>query len=410
MEEKSILFKIWKFPKLSETFIVNQVITAINLGFNVKILVEDFDDSAQIYYKEIFERYQLRGKIIHENYRIPENRVLRYCKALILLIVNIKYLIKLRAFIKEYARFELRQIFMFNFFKSLHSFNVVHIQYGTNAKPLDILKKIKFFPPKIIVSFHGHDLYFPINGRIPNNGYYNRLFEKADKLIVNTPFLKRKLLELNAPNKKIEIIPVPVNTEFFKPHPTKNQSGVINLVTVGRLDELKGQVWGLKTIKELVEKGYKVSYTIVGEGVKKRFLENEVKCMKIEKYVVFKGALSQTKVLKILQRSDIFLMTSITSSNGMQESQGLVTAEAQACGLPVVAFDSGGIKYTLKDGYSGFLCPEKDLDCFISKIEHLINNRELRNEMSADGIQFIYERFSRHRIDGEWNKIYRNLC
>ena len=63
---KTIIFKIWKFPHLSETFITSQIIIAIKCGFDVKILVKEilpFNESKQV---ELIVKYGLGDKLIIE--------------------------------------------------------------------------------------------------------------------------------------------------------------------------------------------------------------------------------------------------------------------------------------------------------------------------------------------------------
>ena len=90
----------------------------------------------------------------------------------------------------------------------------------------------------------------------------------------------------------------------------------------------------------------------------------------------------------------------------MKESQGWVSAEAQACVLPAVAFDSGGVKYTLIDGETGFLCKEKDIECYTEKIELLIRNDSLRKKMGIDAVQFIERKYSENSVLNKWRNIY----
>jgi len=141
------------------------------------------------------------------------------------------------------------------------------------------LKSIGFFKSRIITSFHGHDLNFPINNRIPEEGYYNNLFEVADVLVSNTPFLKSKLKDLKAPENKIRTLPVAVDTTFFKPYNVTTRNKKLRFITVGRLDELKGQDYGLKVVKELIEKGLELEYILVGSGVNELRLKGFVKEM-----------------------------------------------------------------------------------------------------------------------------------
>lgn len=404
---KTILFKIWKFPQLSETFIVNQVVLAIRLGYEVQILVGEFLDISRNGSLQLFEQYNLKDKIIIEDYKVPSSKFHRILMAGYLILKNIRYLTKLRRFYKESQKKGLIPLYEFCFYKKFRGIDFIHIQFGTNKHPVDILKKAGFLKSKIIVSFHGHDLHFPINKRIPNNGYYDTLFNHADCLIVNTPFLDKKLIALKAPKEKIKVIPVAVNTEFFKPIQKEKHSNSIQLLTVGRLDELKGQKYGIDVVNKLVSSGYNVEYHIAGQGSWLEILQSHVQKLGLDKYVFFTGAVSSEQVKELMQKADIFLMTSVTNSEGMAESQGLVTAEAQACGLPIVAFDSGGIRYTLQEGKTGFLCAEKDLDCYTSKIERLIVEEDLRIKMRNNAVEFILKNYSDNSVKEKWKKIYQ---
>ena len=173
---KTIIFKILKFPHLSETFILNQIITAINCGFEVKLLLTEvlsFEASKQT---KLLEKYNIGEKIIIEDYKIPENKICRFfkwCYLLLISIIDIKYII---SFYKHKNSFSLTWLFQFVFYKKHAKVSVFHIQYGTAKSLVDVLKKINFIKANVVVSFHGHDVFFPINGFIPNHGYYDCLF------------------------------------------------------------------------------------------------------------------------------------------------------------------------------------------------------------------------------------------
>jgi len=403
---KSILFKVWKFPQLSETFIVNQIVTTIKLGYEVRILTEEICDISKNANQNLFWQYELEDKLILEDYNIPETKIRRVLKSMSLIITRLDLLKPLLLFYRYSNRKGFFPIFQFFFYDSLRDYEIIHIQFGTNKDPVDVLKKIGFQKSRIIVSFHGHDLHFPIDNRIPAEGYYDSLFEEADFLICNTPFLRSKLKDLKAPENKIRIIPVVVDTDFFKPSGFHRNKIKLRLITVGRLDELKGQEYGVKAVNSLINKGVAVEYILVGTGIYEERLKKMVDELGLTKSVFFTGKTKPEEVLKLLQSADIFLMTSVTNEAGMQESQGLVTAEAQASGLPVVAFDTGGVKYTLKDGKTGFLCKEKDVVDFASKIESLITNPALREQMGKKAREFIEKEYSEISVMNKWKDIY----
>lgn len=407
-EKKNILFKVWKFPILSETFILSQIITAIECGFEVKILIEDLLDLNT--HGDLIEKYDIKHKIIFEDYKVPENRILRYIKAVWLIFRNFPHIFKLVKFVNAHKKIELKHIYKFHFYSKFRKFDIVHVQYGTNGRPLDLLKKINFFSSKLVVSFHGHDLFFPINGIIENNGYYDLLFDQSDLLVANTDYLKDLLQNLGAPKNKIIVLPVSVNTNFFKKIKTSRPTQKsFNLITVGRLEVFKGQKFGLECVRILKERGFNVHYTLVGTGSQDEKLKDLVKEYGLCNDVTFTGKRSQTAIREILQEQDLFLMTSVKDLNYGVETQGLVTAEAQACGVPVVAFDSGGVKYTVLDGISGYVVLEGNIDAMVTRIESLINDLELRKKMGKEAQKFIKKNYSEEVISKQWINLYHAL-
>lgn len=406
---KKLIFKIGQFPHLSETFILAQIITAINCGYEVKILVSellDFENSKQL---ELIEKYDIEKKIILENYNIPNNKVVRLLKWIVILGLNFKNLKQIIQYHNENKKFSLTWLYQWFFYQKFKDVSVFHVQYGTNSKPLDILKKTGF-KPQVIVTFHGHDAFFPINGYIPNNGYYANLFKYADLITANTPYLADKIIGLGCSKELLSIIPVGVDTDFFYPNKEiKTFHKTLKLITVGRLDKVKGQEFCISAVANLIRKGVDVTLTIIGEGAEHKSLEKLIVKHQLEEKVFLKGKKSQLEVRQELWEHDVYLLTAVALTDGRREAQGLATLEAQACGLPVIVFDSGGVKYTLEDGISGFVCDEFDVDAVVEKSIKFIEEPVLLSKMSLQAINFVNENFSKKIIDQKWKMIYNNL-
>ncbi len=408
-QEKTILFRMWRFPGYCETFIISQIIIAIKCGYKVQILVEDLNEFKKGIHKEVVEEFEIYEKIVEEDYKIPKSKILRIMKATGLFLINFICFFHFVKFLKYSKGSTIEMIYQFNFLRKLNSYDIIHVQYGTNVKPLDVLKELGILKSKIVVSFHGHDLYFPINGRIPNNGYYDRTFKYADLLVANTFYLKSLLINLGASEEKIKTIPVSVDTNFFYPIKRSKNKGPIKIITVGRLEVFKGQNFGVECISRLIEKGYNVHFMLIGDGTQKDYLQKLVRKKKLENHITLAGRKTQEEVRGFLREQDIFLMTSITDPDYGVESQGLVTAEAQASGLPVIAFDSGGVKYTFENGKTGFLVPEGDVKEMVNKIEKVIQNDQLREQMSKAAVRYIDINFSQKRINKNWCQVYNAL-
>lgn len=404
---RTILFKLNQFPNLSETFILAQIILAIDSGFKVKIVVSQLLDIEGSRLEELIYKYSICNLIVIEDFRIPKSRVLRLISAVYLFFLNLKYLKKLILYYKEQEIINLSSVHQFHFYRKFKEYDIVHVQYGTNTWPMDVLKKIGLLGSKLIVSFHGHDAFFPINGHIPNNGYYDKLFNYGDLVIANTAYLANELLKLGCPHHKIQIIPVGVDTSFFvKGETTKTPQAIFNLISVGRLEKVKGHEYAIQVAELLSKKGCKISLIIIGEGSERGKLEKIILSKNLEGVVKLVGKKSPLEVRDMLRSSDVFIFTSVATKFNRRETQGLATIEAQACGLPVVVFDSGGVKYTLMDNVTGYIVPEYDVNLMSERVEQLFNNPKLTKKMGIAAISFVEEQFSQNQIKAKWAKAY----
>ena len=409
MHKRKIVFKVPEFPHLTETFIVAQIVTAIKLGYEIEILVRKRIEESTNLRSNLIEEYGLLKKVIIEDYKIPKNRILRYIKWILLLVINVAHFNNILSYHKEQSKFSLTCLFQWVFYNRFIEADLFHVQYGTNSNPLATLKKTGF-KPALIVTFHGHDAFFPISGYIHNNGYYDNLFKYGNLITANTPYLAEKIIDLGCPKEKLKIIPVGVDTDFFYSNNDKKKcSDTLKLITVGRLHEMKGQVYCIEAVRILINKGIDVTLTIIGEGAERITLEKLIIEYQLESKVFLSGKKSQEEVRRALWESDVYMLTGQATMNGLRESQGLATLEAQACGLPVVVFDSGGVKYTLEDGISGFVCEEYDIDCMISKVKILIEDTEMAKKMSDQAVTFVNKNYSQKVIDSKWKTIYNNL-
>ncbi len=236
---------------------------------------------------------------------------------------------------------------------------VFHIHFNHTLILIDICE-IGYLDPKIIITFHGHDAFLKSKDCFQKS--YGKFYKKHVKAVtVNLKYLKKAVLELGVKEELIHKIPIGFNRRLFNgASKTLNNNSKILLLTVGRLVQLKGHLYGLRAVKRLKEKGYDLQYIIVGEGDQRQNLENEVKNLELETCVTFTGALPQTHIKEIMRKANFFLMTStFDDDTGRRETFGLVSIEAQAMGLPVIGFNSGGFPEMIPDGKSGFVIEDR---------------------------------------------------
>jgi len=109
-----------------------------------------------------------------------------------------------------------------------------------------------------------------------------------------------------------------------------------------------------------------------------------------------------------MQQAKIFCVPSITAKSGDSEGFGLVFAEAQAMGLPVVSFASGGIPEAIAHGETGFLAAEQDSEKLVAYILSLLEDQELWQKFSQKGQERVRTLFNLHHQTRALESIYLN--
>ena len=129
------------------------------------------------------------------------------------------------------------------------------------------------------------------------------------------------------------------------------------LLTVGRLQRRKGQDFMLKAMPELLKQMPNLHYAVVGRGECEAELRECIQELQLQNSVTLHTNLNDDELIQAYQQCDVFILPNRTIHNDI-EGFGMVLVEAQACGIPVIAGDSGGTAETLVQGETGYV-----IDC-----------------------------------------------
>jgi glycosyltransferase involved in cell wall biosynthesis len=106
---------------------------------------------------------------------------------------------------------------------------------------------------------------------------------------------------------------------------------------------------------------------------------------------------------------EIYAATDILVSTSLSESFGLVFAEAQASGIPVVTTNVGGQRSVVKDGKTGFLVPPQKPNRIAAKVSILINDLKLHQTFSRNAHRHIERNFSLKTYVRRVEKLYGKI-
>lgn len=107
---------------------------------------------------------------------------------------------------------------------------------------------------------------------------------------------------------------------------------------------------------------------------------------------------------RCFQVADITLVTSVV------ETFGRVGAESQACGTPVVAFDSGGIPEVVRDGVGGLVTPVRDTSAMTQALARMVTDGGLRKQLAAGGLAHARGAFDQKEVTLHYLDLYRSIA
>jgi len=411
-----IAFIVSEFPALSETFILNQITGLPDRGHKVEIFADRPRDDP-IVHPDV-KKYGLLART--QYLKMPSNKLLCVTKAIWLIITNFHKnpRIILRTILRSMSAFKnreyalsLRLLYATCLFlnKGGSSYDIIHCHFGPNGILGVLLREVGAIKGKIVTTFHGYDMSAYIRRRGEN--VYSLLFKKGDLFLCVSNHWKEKLIKLGCDRGKIIVHRAGIDLRKFEYTPRCLQKGEkVKILTVGRLVEKKGHKYAIKAIAKVIGRGSSdLEYIIVGDGPLRSELETLVSKLGIRKNVKFLGCVSDEKLLTLYKNSHIFLLPSITASNGDKEGIPVVLMEAQATGMPIISTWHSGIPELVRDGTSGFLVPEKDVDALAEKLEYLIEHPEIWSKMGYAGRKIIETYYNIDKLNDQLVQIYQKL-
>jgi glycosyltransferase EpsF len=167
---------------------------------------------------------------------------------------------------------------------------------------------------------------------------------------------------------------------------------------VGRFSKVKNHQTFVDMAERVSKQLENVHFLLVGDGELRQQIEIEVAKRTLSSRFVFAG--NRDNVPQMLAAMDVFVMPSL------DEGFGLAVAEAQLCGLPVVASDIPGIREALCPAMRKFCHHPLDSAGMAEKVILLLKNPRLRSEIGREGREYVAKRFSVDRTVEQLQSAY----
>ena len=175
------------------------------------------------------------------------------------------------------------------------------------------------------------------------------------------------------------------------------------IVCVSRLMPRKGQDVLVRALPLVQRALPDAALLLVGGGPSRSRLESLASSCGVSSSVVFTGSVAWEQLPAYYGAGDVFAMPCRTRLGGVDvEGLGIVFLEAAACGLPVVAGNSGGAPDAVLDGETGYVVDGAEVDAVAGRVVELLTDAELRGAMGKRGRDWVTDNWS-------WEKSTQTL-
>ncbi|MGA2074192.1 MAG: glycosyltransferase [Terriglobia bacterium] len=275
---------------------------------------------------------------------------------------------------------------------------LIHAHFGPDACNAMALADALNVP--LIVSLHGYDI---TRSDDRQSRLYlrrrDRLMNKAARFICVSNFMREQAMAKGFPASKTVVHYTGIDTDFFHPNPQTARVPVV--LFVGRLVQEKGCTYLIRAMARVQKFVPEARLVIIGDGPLREDLR--LQAARTLKNYHFLGAQSAEIVRHWMNRATVFCTPSV------MEGFGMVFAEAQAMGLPIAGFETGGVPEAVAHGETGFLVATRDWQELASKLVMLLKAPDLWARFSRAGELRVRRLFDIHKQAAALEEIYEEV-
>jgi len=351
---RRVAYVVRTFPRLSQTFIVQEIDWLLSAGFDCQVFCLNRSD------EEVQQTLARSTRILQRLHRLDHAG---------------------EVVLEHFAP------------------DIIHAHFATDAAATALELGQRHRIP-VTFTAHGYDIY-----RDPPSDFAQRA-ERAAFVVTVSEANRRHLVErLCVRAEKIRLVPNGIDTEFFSPDPLQPKPEMSRIVCIARLEPVKQLHVLLAALALLKTAGIPFRCTIVGDGACRESLLTLRHDLGLRDHVAFVGGLQREGVREYLRSAHVAVLSS------QSEGYPVSLLEAASVGTPAVAPAVGGIPEIIVDGETGFIAEPADPCTLGMAMQRLCTDHRLAAAMGAAARQQALRCFSTDRqmslLLGVWEEARR---
>src|SRR3984957_1014039 len=242
---------------------------------------------------------------------------------------------------------------------------------------------------------------------LPFLAFRRQLWQRASLFLCVSQYIRDKALLAGFPDEKLRVHYTGMNSDAFMPTLPVSEKDPNLVLYVGRLVPYKGCDYLLRAMQRVQQRRPQARLVIIGDGTFRAHLEQLNRGLGVG--ATFLGEHPQGTIRSWLERARVFCAPSVTVEGGMSEAFGNVFSESQSMGVPVVSFHHGGIPETMRDGVTGLLAPERDVELLAVHLTRYLEDDAFWARSREEGMRWVRQQFDVRSQTARLEAIYDSV-
>ncbi len=403
--KKPIAYVLRRFPKISETFVLNEILAIEAQGIPVVIfaLMPTRDPrfheglsklKANIYYLPNISEWRM---LLRHNVRAARRNGKRYFRAFLYALGTLRPSLVWRFLQSGYIADKAQQLHV----------NHLHAHFATRATSAALLtSRITNVPYSFTA--HAVDIY---KTSVKREALENKI--AAAKFVITVSDCNKAYLQQLANGEAQRIVRIynGIDMDRFKPGGTPrrlqtSESARFTILTVARLVEKKGLIDLVKACAHMAQRNVPYQCVIIGKGRLRSKLNETIKETGLHDRVRILRPHTQAEIAERYRSANLFVLPCTVATDGNRDGLPVSIVEALASGLPVVSTAVTGIPEVVKHGHNGLIVPERDPAALADAIESLISDDDLYRNLCAHARDSVLSQFNLHATAAELKQLF----
>ena len=402
-----VAYLVKTFPRLSETFILNEILGLERLGAEIRIFSLKRPEEGAVHPAVA----QVKGAVTYvpalgPRFRLRDLGSLILCHLLLAFVGLRRYGAAAKFHFFKRGKSRLKDFLQAGYLAWVlrqEGFEHLHVHFANvPATVAEVVQRFIGIP--YTLTAHAKDIYLTPAHQL------TRKIQSAECVLTCTGYNQRYLADLASGHTPVRLAYHGIDLSRFggaSNGSTAAGNDLPLILSVGRFCEKKGFKYLIRACRILKERGHRFRCQIVGYGELQKDLERMIVALGLEQCLFLPGTMTQDRLATLYPQASMFVLPCLITENGDRDGIPNVLIEAMASGVPVVSTDVSGISELVTNHENGLLVGQKSAIALADAMESLLVGPELRSRLAENGRKTVRQSFT---LEASAQRVHEILC